>query len=1022
MIMRVMVSNNNAKEVKRVAIVIKRVIYMLAAGLLIMLAAGLAVYGFKERLTVYLVNQQLIEFSQANDSAQNDSTKLSLDCLSFDIKLFKESSNDTAKPKQTSLEIERACLTLNNASVTLNNIELVWQHSDFSLSKLSNKQYWLANLKRLTVEQIEVIGTLVTDANSQQSHVPWTYQQLFQSIETSAADIHSHVEQLAQLKLVDVKQVRFQPQRDLPKVAYLAEVKYAKQPLSNSSGHSTGSKLSIGSGLLTVSVSRAHTEQSELLSTKIVLSPDSLAGDFTLNLAELKTATTSLFQQSHWQQLANNAELNGTFNGHFSWLLLGQKLNQKLSQKLNRKNQKLSITDLTTRLAIQNTKVKLEPAFFTELAKLMRFDARSMSKLTKTELAQAFSLSADISLKAVLAENGVSIGFGKGDFVEGNFTNQITLDLPASWRQQTLEQSDTRSQPIEKTSLQDLVAFTEANQITNLSLALNHDGKITWQPNSIIGIFDTFELADIQLALGQQSQSAQASNGQVLSVDVTELSYRVKTANANSQLNSNLRVNGAVVVPQLAELSQAPIEFNLVSQLALTEELLTLDFSEGSNLALSSLSVPELATVQSVEQAVEGQIELDFSALASATDYLPELDLKLLTSISDAQISAKASESKASDIDVNLANARLESSVKVDSNQALDVQAQLSLAELDLAQVEISGDYLTPSFVVQQQSIALVDLLDKLSLSLPEEVTPDLVEGQLSYYLTGQVKSWQQLLDSDMNGQFAIEQLTGRVKKYWLEGLHYQQGFSWHNQVLQSDTYVNKSTTKRANQSNILSIDLVDVGVELKALSLQPEFVFTPQLQSGQGKLSIISGQAFNGEFSLDELEWPIAQEQTLVLSFDGFDLSELIALENQQGINVTGQVSGQVPLYVAEKEGKLELSISDGNLFNITNGLIQIKDNPAVEQFKLNHQQLAIAFEALENLHYNQLSAQVNMDSQGQMLLATSIKGRNPDLDNEVNLNLNLDYDLLGLLESLQIPEQLEQRISDRLSNAKVN
>nr|WP_247741685.1 YdbH domain-containing protein [Endozoicomonas sp. G2_1] len=273
-----------------------------------------------------------------------------------------------------------------------------------------------------------------------------------------------------------------------------------------------------------------------------------------------------------------------------------------------------------------------------------------------------------------------------------------------------------------------------------------------------------------------------------------------------------------------------------------------------------------------------------------------------------------------------------------------------------------------------------------------------------------------------MNGHFAIEQLTGRVKKYWLEGLDYQQGFSWHNQVLRSDTYVNKSTNKTANQNGLLSIDLVDVGVELKALSLQPDVVFMFQQQRWQGKLSVITGQAFNGEFSIDELEWPIAQEQTLALSFDGFDLSELIALENQQGINVTGQVSGQVPLYVAEKEGKLELSISDGNLFNITNGLIQIKDNPAVEQFKLNYQQLAIAFEALENLHYNQLSAQVNMDSQGQMLLATSIKGRNPDLDNEVNLNLNLDYDLLGLLESLQIPEQLEQRISDRLSNAKVN
>jgi hypothetical protein len=45
-------------------------------------------------------------------------------------------------------------------------------------------------------------------------------------------------------------------------------------------------------------------------------------------------------------------------------------------------------------------------------------------------------------------------------------------------------------------------------------------------------------------------------------------------------------------------------------------------------------------------------------------------------------------------------------------------------------------------------------------------------------------------------------------------------------------------------------------------------------------------------------------------------------------------------------------------------------------------------------------------------MLLATAIKGRNPDLDNEVNLNLNLNYDLLGLLESLDITDQIENEI----------
>ena len=86
--------------------------------------------------------------------------------------------------------------------------------------------------------------------------------------------------------------------------------------------------------------------------------------------------------------------------------------------------------------------------------------------------------------------------------------------------------------------------------------------------------------------------------------------------------------------------------------------------------------------------------------------------------------------------------------------------------------------------------------------------------------------------------------------------------------------------------------------------------------------------------------------------------------------------------------------------------------NNPAVNELKASNSQLKLAFDALQNLHYHQLSSDVSMADDGYMLLETVIKGRNPDLDNDVNLNLNLSYDLLGLLESLSITEQFEQRI----------
>lgn len=55
-------------------------------------------------------------------------------------------------------------------------------------------------------------------------------------------------------------------------------------------------------------------------------------------------------------------------------------------------------------------------------------------------------------------------------------------------------------------------------------------------------------------------------------------------------------------------------------------------------------------------------------------------------------------------------------------------------------------------------------------------------------------------------------------------------------------------------------------------------------------------------------------------------------------------------------------------------------------------------------------------MTDDGQMYLETVIKGVNPDLDNEVNFNLNLDYDLLGLLQSALISKNVEQQVNEKV------
>ena len=157
-----------------------------------------------------------------------------------------------------------------------------------------------------------------------------------------------------------------------------------------------------------------------------------------------------------------------------------------------------------------------------------------------------------------------------------------------------------------------------------------------------------------------------------------------------------------------------------------------------------------------------------------------------------------------------------------------------------------------------------------------------------------------------------------------------------------------------------------------------------------------------------------MSADHSVNVQLNEIDLEQLLALDKKQGIVVTGKISGLLPVTFANEK----FIINNGELHNVSNGLIQIIDNPAVERLKASSTELKLAFDALENLHYHQLTSNVSMADDGYMLLDTKIKGRNPDLDNEVNLNLNLSYDLLGLLESINITKQFEEDILKKLQN----
>ena len=335
------------------------------------------------------------------------------------------------------------------------------------------------------------------------------------------------------------------------------------------------------------------------------------------------------------------------------------------------------------------------------------------------------------------------------------------------------------------------------------------------------------------------------------------------------------------------------------------------------------------------------------------------------------------------------------------TTEQIDLLGSLNIGTTKLAQLRVEQLLATPKVSINAKDIPLATLLaNEVELEQPIK----LVDGQLSYQLDGQINSLNQWQTHNFKLALNVENISGTVKESWLEDLNWQQTFLIKDSHITSDKLANNLLIKK-----------LEHGVVISDVQASTNISYTDQAYFSAEN---IKGGLFAGQFDIPYLTWPITTKTLIDVKFKGFDLVQIAALEKRDGIKVTGKISGDIPL---SYDGK-HFSIEDGSVFNITDGVIQVKNNEMVKSVKDSDQQLMLAFQALENLHYQQLSSKVSMDADKEMKLfiETSIKGKNPDLRGEINFNPNIEYDLSGLIESLRIKEDYEQRIKQRLHQTK--
>nr|WP_275660414.1 YdbH domain-containing protein [Shewanella sp. Isolate13] len=168
-------------------------------------------------------------------------------------------------------------------------------------------------------------------------------------------------------------------------------------------------------------------------------------------------------------------------------------------------------------------------------------------------------------------------------------------------------------------------------------------------------------------------------------------------------------------------------------------------------------------------------------------------------------------------------------------------------------------------------------------------------------------------------------------------------------------------------------------------------------------------GDLLGGQLLIPQFQLNLTKPSSAYFVLQHIDLEQLLAIQPQVGIYADGIFDGVLPVSI--EQGKA--SVSGGRLAaRAPGGLIAISNNPAVDQMRQSQPYLEFAFSALEHLNYSELSSSFDMDAQGDAKLKVNVKGRSRGIERPIHFNYSQEENMLQLLRSLQIGDNLQDQI----------
>lgn len=257
---------------------------------------------------------------------------------------------------------------------------------------------------------------------------------------------------------------------------------------------------------------------------------------------------------------------------------------------------------------------------------------------------------------------------------------------------------------------------------------------------------------------------------------------------------------------------------------------------------------------------------------------------------------------------------------------------------------------------------------------------------------------WQQAFD--LYGIVQLDKLGGHYNQVDFAGLSGEVALAndegWH-------------TSKDAQ----LHVDLVDVGFPVEkidvrfSLASHSKKTGVPLVRVQQFSAQLLGGHARSGPFMLDFGR----EKNTFVVQLEQIKLNEIMKLEQQQGLAGSGMLDGQVPVEITRDnievtQGKLSARAPGGAIRYVPTEkvLLLAKTNPSVKMI----------IDALSNFQYHVLDVTSDYKPGGDLNLEVHLEGENPDWQSgqPIHLNLNLEENIPALLRSLQLSDEITDRV----------